>query len=383
MFSLKKKKSKTNQHGGSTAATIDIHYDCHFCQKRTSFQIMVTRALYVKYAASQNYYYQKDINLILQGTRSRANTLFKEWSIDGEYYKRFYAYHEWKSKCQMLTEYYKYHKDIPRNFMQPVTKILAKYHDKRRRIDYIRITKMLGAQPEQTNKSQHSIRQSLQNILDQLNFTDQQKSNVSNTLLDIQKNLKEIINTSKNADLFDEEKYNLPLQIKFVDHNKIVEHNFRKKQILAPQTARETSQGKQQKYSSERQQTPLTYRKGGLKKSISPKPKMVQKQPSQKLLVKTNKPFPSNNLILQCLIKKLQNQQSQQSSNFKKKVVAKCDSQDLFNKRKRRVMSSNHEAGGQSSVRLDLTQLKHTNSKSKIQLTFRDKSRNGRQSVQA
>lgn len=43
----------------------------------------------------------------------------------------------------MLTEYYKFHKDIPRLFMLPTTHTLNKYHDKKRRLDYIRITKML------------------------------------------------------------------------------------------------------------------------------------------------------------------------------------------------------------------------------------------------
>ncbi len=43
----------------------------------------------------------------------------------------------------MLTEYYKYHKDITRMFMIPTTHVLNKYHDKQRRLEYIRITNML------------------------------------------------------------------------------------------------------------------------------------------------------------------------------------------------------------------------------------------------
>lgn len=41
----------------------------------------------------------------------------------------------------MLSEYYKYHTDISRMFMLPITNILNKYHDKKRRIEYIRITR--------------------------------------------------------------------------------------------------------------------------------------------------------------------------------------------------------------------------------------------------
>ncbi len=44
----------------------------------------------------------------------------------------------------MLCEYYKFHKDIPRLFMLPSITTLNKYHDKKRRIEYVRITKLLN-----------------------------------------------------------------------------------------------------------------------------------------------------------------------------------------------------------------------------------------------
>ena len=40
-------------------------------------------------------------------------------------------------------EYYKFHQDVPRIFMIPISKIAHNYYDKMRRINYIRITKML------------------------------------------------------------------------------------------------------------------------------------------------------------------------------------------------------------------------------------------------
>lgn len=42
-----------------------------------------------------------------------------------------------------LTEYYKFHRDIARLFMLPITNTLNKYHDKKRRIEYVRITKLI------------------------------------------------------------------------------------------------------------------------------------------------------------------------------------------------------------------------------------------------
>ncbi len=51
----------------------------------------------------------------------------------------------------MLTEYYKFHKDIPRLFMQTISTVMNKYHDKKRRIEYVKITKMLNDQNEEEN----------------------------------------------------------------------------------------------------------------------------------------------------------------------------------------------------------------------------------------
>jgi len=58
-----------------------------------------------------------------------------------EYLKRYYHLGEYDHKIKMLSEYYKYHTDISRMFMLPITNILNKYHDKKRRIEYIRITR--------------------------------------------------------------------------------------------------------------------------------------------------------------------------------------------------------------------------------------------------
>ena len=48
----------------------------------------------------------------------------------------------------MLTEYYKFHRDIARLFMLPQTKTLNKFHDKKRHIEYLKITKMLKEEEE-------------------------------------------------------------------------------------------------------------------------------------------------------------------------------------------------------------------------------------------
>lgn len=58
----------------------------------------------------------------------------------------------------MLTEYYKFHRDISRLFMQPTSNILNKFHDKKRRIEYVRITRMLKDEDHQgDNKNGNPI----------------------------------------------------------------------------------------------------------------------------------------------------------------------------------------------------------------------------------
>lgn len=56
-----------------------------------------------------------------------------------EFLKRIYLRDQLPKKMVDLTEYYKYHKDIPRLFMLNIGNTMNRYHDKRRRIEYQRI----------------------------------------------------------------------------------------------------------------------------------------------------------------------------------------------------------------------------------------------------
>jgi hypothetical protein len=78
--------------------------------------------LYQKYSSSQNYYYTRDINAILTKKETVANINYidtKEFDKKKEYLRRFYKASEHKGKITLLTEYYKYHREIPRCFMIP------------------------------------------------------------------------------------------------------------------------------------------------------------------------------------------------------------------------------------------------------------------------
>jgi len=128
---------------------------CLFCDacgpKEPSeyFSQLIDRALYIKYSSSQNYYYTKEINDLINNAKTPNAIRFKDlmhYEEEQEYLKRPYRRAEYRPKIKMLTEYYKYHKDVPRVFISPVCDVLNYYHDKRRRLEYYRVTKMLDDQ---------------------------------------------------------------------------------------------------------------------------------------------------------------------------------------------------------------------------------------------
>jgi len=86
------------------------------------------------------------------GGRTQAVTDFKDSAVmdeQAEYLKRFYSANELENKTNLLTEYYKFHKDIPRLFMLPETIVLDNYHYKKRRFEDKKIAMMIE---EENNK---------------------------------------------------------------------------------------------------------------------------------------------------------------------------------------------------------------------------------------
>lgn len=60
-----------------------------------------------------------------------------------EYFTEVYNFSDCFEKFPLLVEYYKFHNEIPRIFMKPVCNVVNKYHDKKRRMEYYRVKKML------------------------------------------------------------------------------------------------------------------------------------------------------------------------------------------------------------------------------------------------
>ena len=121
-------------------------------------KLKLNQFLFEKYSSSQNYYYTKEINNILSGVRTPAVFNYTDnlhYLEDENLLKRIYKVEEYPKRIEMLTEYYKYHEDVPRLFMKPVASTVHNYYDKKRRINYIKITRMLKEQnPDMTDSRQ-------------------------------------------------------------------------------------------------------------------------------------------------------------------------------------------------------------------------------------
>jgi hypothetical protein len=67
----------------------------------------------------------------------------KDYLVKDEVMKRFYYIEEYKGKFGQLTEYYKFHKEIPRVFSKAEYDMYFDYHDRKRKVEFVRITNML------------------------------------------------------------------------------------------------------------------------------------------------------------------------------------------------------------------------------------------------
>lgn len=217
-------------------ATNTNNVKCIFCDKcpnSKDFLTMINKALYVKFAASQNYYYCKDINEILSKTRNKISINFKDqqsYDEEEEYLKRYYPAREINGKLTILTEYYKFHSDVPRIFIQSIAKLTNYYHDRKRKIEYIRITKIINDKNQeiknkQAKKDENSklnegqqLKEKLDpkleflKILDEIDLNEEkkipeaQKNDISgvSTVIELQKKLGAIINEKFSNDLLSE-----------------------------------------------------------------------------------------------------------------------------------------------------------------------------------
>lgn len=151
----------------------------------------INHRLYHIHSSSQNYYYVKDINQIVADERTPSTIKFKDLMQDSpgeDLLKRIYKAKEYQSKITKLCEYYKFHKEIPRMFAKDSYDTFFDHHDKKRKVEYIVITKRLRedagedlkAELEQTLKKMRDVK--YEPLLQDLYLNNQFKSAKSNRL---------------------------------------------------------------------------------------------------------------------------------------------------------------------------------------------------------
>lgn len=126
------------------------------------FSKCIAHTLYEKYSSSQNYYNAKEIGEYLSSARTSGAIKirdFLDFDNSNEFLKRFYSSGEYQGKIRMLSEYYKFHRDIPRLFMLPPTTILNRFHDEKRRSEFKKITKLLSSDDEKEKNSEKYLRE--------------------------------------------------------------------------------------------------------------------------------------------------------------------------------------------------------------------------------
>ena len=108
--------------------------------------VTIHKYLYNRYSSSQNYYYTKTVNNILTNTNNPKVIKYNDhldFAENRSNFLKIYQNPEITQKILYLTEYYKFHNDLPRNFMMPVSSVLHHYYDKKRKINFIKIKKLL------------------------------------------------------------------------------------------------------------------------------------------------------------------------------------------------------------------------------------------------
>lgn len=112
-----------------------------------AMQAALKRHLQTKYSISSRIHFLRPIDSIVTASRDHVYVEFKFWQDyhdNSEYLRRFYKRRETKAKINQLCEYFKYHYEIPRIFLEGYIQIIDSFHDRRRHKIYQQVKCMIG-----------------------------------------------------------------------------------------------------------------------------------------------------------------------------------------------------------------------------------------------
>ena len=134
-------------------------------RKLGNVKTYINSMLYKKYSSSQNYHYLKDINDILCLERSPATFVYKQMEDVlniSENLDTYFGLEDYKTQMEDVVEYYKYHHEIPRCFGSKIFRIYFDFYDKKRKLNYERITRKIklenGEDPDIDQKNDLAMR---------------------------------------------------------------------------------------------------------------------------------------------------------------------------------------------------------------------------------
>ncbi|CAK65518.1 unnamed protein product (macronuclear) [Paramecium tetraurelia] len=161
-----------------------MQFSCMFCEHKGNLPELLNMALSSKY---QTDFWQIQL-------RSPSTIKFQD-QVCFEESEEYHAYPHLQDNRKQLTEYYRYHRDIPRIFIKGITSQLESYHEKQREIKYKKIKKQLGMQVKDTTRddmiypfkalkglSELQTSRQLQQLLKQIKPLRYDKSGIANLI---------------------------------------------------------------------------------------------------------------------------------------------------------------------------------------------------------
>jgi len=128
---------------------------CAVLSKPGDLGKILNQGLYHKYTASQDYFYTKDINALLQKSRKPYCIRFKDdkiYDTEKEYLRRYYEYDDAVCLMAEIQNFYTKFRDFPRNFDESFYKIIQWNIRKHRKLEYIKVFK--SPETEETEQDQ-------------------------------------------------------------------------------------------------------------------------------------------------------------------------------------------------------------------------------------
>lgn len=120
-----------------------------------------------KYGVSSKLYYLKVVDTLVKGSRDPGVIRLKydvDVSSSTKTLKRYYQLRESVSRIEQMSEYFKYHYEIPRLFLPGVVDVIDSFHDRKRNKIYQQVKRLIGkenivgddSEPEQSSLDQQA-----------------------------------------------------------------------------------------------------------------------------------------------------------------------------------------------------------------------------------